>query len=158
MAIAVDDIRYLDGAAGGRAAQRARGAAADSALRRPGRPIGGRSGHVQRRRLAGLLALAAALAVVGVTPSLIGAVGAERHRAQVDGAVTVVQPRPVTLPAEPGRAGAGAVVIDAGQSVWEAVAPYTPENMSMHEWVASVLEHNDLDARAVRAGTLVRLP
>lgn len=50
------------------------------------------------------------------------------------------------------------VVVAEGDTVWDIAVAYLPEGANTHAYVAQVLEHNDLDAAAVRPGTVLRLP
>ena len=50
------------------------------------------------------------------------------------------------------------VVVAEGDTVWDIAVAHLPEGGNAHAYVAEVLEHNDLDAAALRPGTLLRLP
>jgi hypothetical protein len=88
-----------------------------------------------RRRLVGL-ALLVIVAVLQV------GLGAQR----ADGA------------AEPGTPAEIVVVVQPGQTVWGLTRPHAPAGADAGVFAVRVLERNGLDATAVRAGTVVRIP
>lgn len=50
------------------------------------------------------------------------------------------------------------VVIGEGGTIWQEVTPFTPVGITPHAWVAEVLEHNDVDAASLAAGSVIHLP
>lgn len=137
-----DDGRY------GRSGQ---GSTSSAARTRPARPP---SAVYRRRRVAvGLLAAVS----VGVMMAVVSLAGA--HSTAVAEAPSTVQ-RSVT-PAVPMVEAAirpTTVVIAPGETVWTRVGGLAPDGMDRREWVARVLELNDVDPLAVAPGTTLQLP
>lgn len=50
------------------------------------------------------------------------------------------------------------VVVAPGDTVWDLALAHLPPGSSPHAYVAEVLARNDVDAAAVRPGTVLRLP
>lgn len=107
-----------------------------AAVRSP-RPVTRRTRTFQRRRAA---VLAAVIVVVAVGAFLLGVVTSSPAGAQQPA------PAPVT------------VVVAPGDTVWELARDHRPDHVSVNEYAATVLAHNDLDATAVVPGTVVELP
>jgi hypothetical protein len=105
-----------------------------------GTVAGGPAVHRRRR----LVALALLAGVVAAT-ALVGSGGA-----------------PATA-ADPGLANhaplAGVMlIVGPRDTVWDVVVPHAPAGMPSHDWVATVLAHNGIEAGPVLPGTALRLP
>lgn len=67
--------------------------------------------------------------------------------------------------ARAGAAGASAterattpVVVEAGESAWEALRPHRPAGVDHAVFVHEIMSFNDVDARELRPGDVLRVP
>lgn len=57
-----------------------------------------------------------------------------------------------------GTAPAPTVVVGPGETLWQVVVPHAPAGAHPMAYVVEVAAYNDIDPRAVPAGTVLRLP
>lgn len=113
----------------------------DQAGVRGARPASPMPGAVYRRRRA-VAAAVVVVAAVAMGMAVASATGA---------LVNQVPPRAGA--AEPVR-----IVVGPGDTVWDLAAPHAPAGTEPMAYVVEVAALNDVDPRAVRPGTVLRLP
>lgn len=90
--------------------------------------------------------------VVAVAVVVVATVAMGMAVASATGALVGEIPPPAGA-AEPVR-----LVVGPGDTVWDLAAPHAPAGTDAMAYVAEVAAFNDVDPRAVRPGTVLRLP